>query len=665
MRRGLASAPGLRQGGPINYSCECASGAKRVLRAAIRALLAMSLIGLAGAALADNRVALVIGNSNYAVAPLENPKNDADDVAAALMRLSFKVTALKDLSVRDFDGAIDAFEAAAKDADVALFFFSGHGVQIDKRGYLAPIDVKAETQSGALRELIAIQEVVSRIENVATVSVIVLDACRDSPLQERLRRISADKNKGFIPAKGLPPPSVVGSNTLIVYATVPGETASDGTGRNSPFTTSLLKNIETPGLEIELVFKRVTADVLASTRGKQQPERLSRLQTELMLLPGKPEAKLQALLSEAAQIWPRIEGLTDIEVLDAFRRQYGATNPLYDTLASRRIEELKRDQAAANSPPASSQWPWPSGQRSEAAKPEGTQTTVAVPPKTVPPAEAACDGLVVAVALGTNPCVKPGSGQSFRDCSNCPEMVVVPEGSFTMGSPESEPERESRLRGTESPQHRVQILKPFAVGKFSVTFVEWDACVADDGCNGYKPADRGWGRADRPAINVSWNDAKTYVAWLNKKTGKDYRLLTESEREYVTRAGTTTPFWWGSSITPEQANYDGSYTYAGGRKGEYRQKTVPVKSFQPNPWGLYQVHGNVWEWVEDCWSDNYNGAPRDGSARTAEKCSVRVLRGGSWDINPRYLRAAYRDEGNLAGYRSRNTGLRVARTLYP
>jgi hypothetical protein len=152
---------------------------------------------------AERRVALVIGNSAYDIAPLANPKNDADDISAALRRLQFDVNERKDLTVRDFDQAIDNFEAAAKGADVALFFFSGHGVQIDKRGYLAPIDVKAESESSALRELVAIQEVVSRIENAAKVSVIVLDACRDSPLQERLRRIAPEKIRDLIPPKGL------------------------------------------------------------------------------------------------------------------------------------------------------------------------------------------------------------------------------------------------------------------------------------------------------------------------------------------------------------------------------------------------------------------------------------------------------------------------------
>jgi formylglycine-generating enzyme required for sulfatase activity len=249
---------------------------------------------------------------------------------------------------------------------------------------------------------------------------------------------------------------------------------------------------------------------------------------------------------------------------------------------------------------------------------------------------------------------------AFKECATCPEMVVVPAGSFTMGSPESEPGRSY----DESPQHAVTLARQLAVGRFAVTFDEWDACVADGGCNGYKPSDQGWGRARRPVINVSWDDAKAYMAWLSKKIGKAYRLLSEAEREYVTRAGTTTPFWWGSSISTSQANYDGNYTYGGGAKGEYRAKTLPVDSFQPNPWGLYQVHGNVWEWVEDCWQDNYNGAPTDGSARTSGDCHFRVLRVGSWNNSPQSLRAANRIR-LTSGNRSDLIGFRVGRTLTP
>jgi formylglycine-generating enzyme required for sulfatase activity len=228
-----------------------------------------------------------------------------------------------------------------------------------------------------------------------------------------------------------------------------------------------------------------------------------------------------------------------------------------------------------------------------------------------------------------------------------------------MGSPASEKNRSSE----EGPQRRVTFARQFAVGRFAVTFDEWDACVADGGCNGYRPDDRGWGRGKQPAINVSWNDAKAYVAWLSRRTGKSYRLLSEAEREYVARAGTSTPFWWGSSISTSQGNYNGSYSYGGG-KGDFREKTMPVDSFQPNPWGIYQVHGNVWEWTDDCGNDSYRAAPANGSAWTTGNCATRILRGGSLISNPASLRAAARIRFT-AGLRDFSLGFRVARTLAP
>ena len=252
-------------------------------------------------------------------------------------------------------------------------------------------------------------------------------------------------------------------------------------------------------------------------------------------------------------------------------------------------------------------------------------------------------------------------GDVFRDCVQCPEMVVVPAGTFNMGSNASEEGRLDR----EGPVHQVTISVPFAVGKYEVTFSEWDACVAAGGCNGYRPKDAGWGRANLPVIYVTWEEANEFARWLSSETGKQYRLLSESEWEYVARAGTTGPFHFGSTISTDQANYRGNYTYGNGRKGVNRQKTVPVGIFPPNKFGLHDMHGNVLEWVEDCWHDDYRGAPTDGSAWTSGgDCDSRVLRGGSWNIKPRNLRAADRN-WNGAGYRSITFGFRVARTLTP
>ena len=249
-------------------------------------------------------------------------------------------------------------------------------------------------------------------------------------------------------------------------------------------------------------------------------------------------------------------------------------------------------------------------------------------------------------------------GQVVSDgCDGCPEMAVIPAGSFMMGSPASEEGRRDR----EGPQHRVT-LRSFALGATEVTFDEWEACVRGGGCNGYRPGDQGWGRGSRPVIWVSWEDAQAYASWLSAETGAAYRLPSESEWEYAARAGTTTPFHTGATISTDQANYDGDFTYGSGRLGTYRGRTTPVGTFAPNAFGLYDVHGNVFEWVEDCWHSDYAGAPNDGTAWTSGGNCRRVLRGGSWFYDPRPLRSAARRRNTSEG-RLDYAGFRVARTL--
>ena len=248
---------------------------------------------------------------------------------------------------------------------------------------------------------------------------------------------------------------------------------------------------------------------------------------------------------------------------------------------------------------------------------------------------------------------------SFQDCAECPAMVTVPAGTFTMGAPESEPWGND----DERPQRTISI-SAFAASAHEVTFAEWDACVAAGGCGDYSPDDGGWGRGNRPVVNVSWGDAQWYVDWLSRTTGQHYRLLTESEWEYAARAGTTTPFHTGGTITPQQANFDGRYDYPAGNYddgGLYRRQTAPVGSFAPNGFGLYDMHGNVWEWVQDC-HGSYGRTPSDGSAVEGDSC-VRVSRGGSWNNYPWILRSAFRG-WNVTGLRAAGDGgFRVARTL--
>jgi len=277
------------------------------------------------------------------------------------------------------------------------------------------------------------------------------------------------------------------------------------------------------------------------------------------------------------------------------------------------------------------------------------------------------------------------AGDVFKECSNCPEMIVVPAGSFTMGSPENEIGRPSyKDIDDEDPQHEVTISKPFAVGRFLVTVDQFAAFVRatgyDAGSTCEFPTEKsdnfGEGRSWRnpgftqkgnyPAVCLDWNDAKAYVGWLSRLTGRSYRLLTEAEWEYAARAGSSTPFWWGSSISTSQANYNGNFNYGNGPTGEYRQRTIPVDSFEANPWGLYQMNGNVRQWTEDCWHPNYSGAPGDGSAwTTSDDCDSREVRGGSWFNGPAWLRSAHRDSGCCTTeiLRYNTDGIRVARTL--
>ena len=252
-------------------------------------------------------------------------------------------------------------------------------------------------------------------------------------------------------------------------------------------------------------------------------------------------------------------------------------------------------------------------------------------------------------------------GFVFRDCEQCPEMVVVPAGQYRMGA--LSVASKNWAGSLELPVHDVTIAHPFAVGKYEVTFAEWDACVAAGGCT-HRPDDGGWGRGSRPVINVSWEDAQEYVAWLSGETDKTYRLLSEAEWEYVARAKSTTLRHWGDDLGNNKANCDGCGSQWSGKS------TAPVGSFEPNAFGLFDTMGNVWEWVGDCWHHGsyqegrgfYQGAPVDGSTWEGGNCDRHPVRGSSWAKVRPYLRSATRLTYDT-GRRDYDLGFRVARTL--
>jgi formylglycine-generating enzyme required for sulfatase activity len=264
----------------------------------------------------------------------------------------------------------------------------------------------------------------------------------------------------------------------------------------------------------------------------------------------------------------------------------------------------------------------------------------------IPEDQAAAKALAVNAELALEP------GKAFKECPTCPEMVVVPPGSFVMGSTKEEVGRFP----DEGPQRKVTISQQFAVARFAVSFEEWDACLADKGCNGFAPATKLGSQGKQPVTGISWPDAKAYAAWLSSKTGKSYRLLAEAEREYVARAGSTTTYWWGDEIGKGSANCDGCGSIWDGKQ------SAPVGSFRPNAFGLHDLHGNVWEWVEDCYEGNYQGSPNDGSARTTGNCVSRVLRGGAFNTPPRSLRSANRGRFR-SDVRFLDIGFRLARAM--
>ncbi|HJR71379.1 MAG TPA: SUMF1/EgtB/PvdO family nonheme iron enzyme [Gammaproteobacteria bacterium] len=277
---------------------------------------------------------------------------------------------------------------------------------------------------------------------------------------------------------------------------------------------------------------------------------------------------------------------------------------------------------------------------------------------------------------GARAALKPG--QAFKECRNCPEMVVLPPGTVTIGSPPDEP-----LRRDNEPQKEITIRDAFALSKTAVTWDQWEACVRDRGCDGIaidtalrtgengqpNPDYRDWGRGTRPVVGVSWYDAQAFVGWLNAKTGEDdaYRLPSEAEWEYAARAGTTTAWPWGTELDYEHGNFGVESGGLGGKaegRDVWVNETAPVASFPPNAFGLYDMHGNIFEWTEDCYEADRAHTPADGTANKEGNCANRVFRNGTFTSNAYMQRSARRGAPYPATLRGRNyLGFRVAKTL--
>jgi len=523
------------------------SSATSVCQAAFRfrcqwLLVAMCLLlGLFTQAAHAKRVALVVGNSSYAERPLRNPVNDANLIQATLKELGFEVTLLRNADRRSLLNGLRDFEGKARDAEVALFFFAGHGAQVGGNNYLIPVGGSIQSETDVPDEAVDAASVLRRLEDARSkVALVILDACRDNPFAGASRSASRGLGRMNVP-----------TGTIVAYATAPGSTAADGSGSNGVYTEQLARQLKTPNLDIKEVFDRTAQEVERITNGKQRP-----------------------------------------------REEIG--------LRGRFVLKGSNSQR------------------------DGVQVA-SIRPEPVP--HVATQNVVVRSEPQSTPA--PVSGQSFKDCAQCPEMVQIGSGSFDMGSNNGESD--------EKPVHWVNI-NGFAMSKTEVTQGQWKAVM------GSNPSRFSHCGDDCPVESVSWNDAQSYVQKLSQQTGKIYRLPSEAEWEYACRAG-------------------GSHTYCGSDDvnsvGWYNAnsggKTHSVAGKQANAFGLYDMSGNVWEWVQDDHHDNYSGAPSDGSAWSSGG-SQRVLRGGSSVNNPDILRSPYRVRDPL-DYRYYINGFRIARTL--
>ncbi len=637
------------------------------MRTVIRLLVALScVVASLASAQAEKRVALIIGNASYAhIAHLPNVRNDAAAMFELLRSADFgEIDVVHNLGVDQLRRAIKMFAGKATDADVAVLYYAGHGIEVGQTNYLIPVDARLATDFDVEDETVPLDRVLQAMEPARRLRLVILDACRENPFLKSMKRTVATRSVG----RGLARVEPSAANTLIAFSTKPNAVAEDGKGPNSPFTAALVKHLLTPGLDLRALGK-VRDEVLAATGGRQEPYVTSSLGGEVVaIVPGAPGA------SPASAERPRLELLLEAERAGILSERL---KELLDEARRRKLVPPPLPAPAPVQPQKQARYEitGPDGKRYEVTAPDdvGEAETLAWFKREV--AGALPKGAtVISVGAFRVRAVMPLTAveeralrpkDSFKECTECPDMVVLPAGSFTMGSPESEEGREPADKGSESPQHRVTIARPFAVGKFEVTFAEWDDCVAGGGCT-YVPKDFGSGRGKRPVVNVSWNDITgQYLPWLNRKTGKTYRLLTEAEWEYAARAETRTPYAFGNKITRKQAQYsEGDSGSAGG--------AVEVASFPANAFGLHDIHGNVWEWVQDCWHGSYDGAPSDGSAWTGSRawarvtgasCDNHVLRGGSWFLQAPNVRSANRWAVIVPGFRNFDIGFRVARTL--
>jgi formylglycine-generating enzyme required for sulfatase activity len=547
------------------------------------------------------KIALVIGNWRYRFKPLRNPANDAQKMAEVLGDLGFDVIHRENLSLDDMEDEVINFKRVLKNGQVGLFYFAGHGVEIASKNYLLPTDLRQTEAKFIKNNAVNAQWVVDVMEGSGSqINIVILDACRKIKLD---RDTSGSGLAAMSAAKG----------TIISFATGSGQTAADGKGENGLYTGSLLKFIKQPGLTIERVFKKTRQVVADKSDGRQVPWESNSMVGDFCLVSCAKPPPPQPQRDRRAEI--RLQEQLENERVKLEKERIKLEKERIK-LEKERIKNIalqqQLDESKSNAPP-----PY------EPPKPKPTVDNF-----------------------------KPGKvfNDRLKDGNLGPKMVWIPAGSFRMGDIQGGGDSD------EKPVHRVSINR-FAMSRYEVTFAEYDKFAEATGRS--KPSDQGWGRGNRPVINVSWNDATAYAEWLSTQTGKQYRLPTEAEWEYAARAGTETKYWWGNEIGSNKANCWKSVC------GDSFEYTAPVGSFAANSFGLYDTVGNVWEWTCSEYEKRYNGKETTRITKAimkngGENTGLFVLRGGSWFNDDGWSRTADRDR-RLPFVRNWNYGFRLAR----
>jgi formylglycine-generating enzyme required for sulfatase activity len=691
-------------------------------------------------AFAEKRVALIVGNSAYQKVPvLTNPPKDADDMAEMFRKAGFSVVISKrNLGVIEMRRALRDFSDEVRDADVAIVYYAGHGMEIEGTNYLIPVDALLQRDIDAFDEAIPLDRVLAVMEPAKQLRLVILDACRDNPFSKVMKRSVASRAV----SRGLAKIEPNSPNTMVAFAAKAGSTAADGDDQNSPYTAALLRHLPRPGLDLRKAFGFVRDDVLQVTHSRQEPFIYGSLGgDDVALVPALPQKVVAADAAAGARgDYELAQQINVVSAWNAFINKYPsgfytdlakaqrdklvAAKPATETAEKKAPGEAKTADKAAEKNPEADRAKAAQLKAADHARIAAEKATLAEEIKAADAARAKaaaqkvvgntnpddtrkreeprwslpCTGAQVAAlspqaARGLSPPEECGLRPKdvFRECVNCPEMVVVPAGEVLMGSNASEIDN-GLAAANEAPQHRAVVKQPIAVGRFEITRDQYAAFVQSAG---YKPSDRCYtfennlpqertGRSflnpgfvqdgNHPAVCVSWTDAKAYVQWLAQTTGKPYRLLSEAEFEYAARAGSRSRFGFGddpaelckfvngadraakSAGLPADAAYmncSDSYPF-----------TAPVGSLAANAFGLSDMIGNVWEWTEDCFFDDYATAGSDSAARIVSGCTSHTLRGGDWFSTEASLRPAVRAKAN-ADARHDDIGFRVARTLGP